>query len=81
MSLTYQLRPIEGLSQEGVVSRIFIRDTHTLLTIKEDHAPLMMILSKGFVDLFLIDESCKHFEFEQGLLCYQDNNCSITLLK
>ena len=81
MSLNYEFRPLEGLSQEGQLSSLFVKDENAICTIKKDHAPLMMMIQNGSVDLFFLDGSKQQIQVTEGLLYCQDNLCKINVLK
>ena len=80
-SLKFKLSPIEGEVLEGSAQKIFVKDSHTVLTILENHAPLVSTLSKGQVDIYPSEGEKQSYSFEQGFLRTQDNLCSITLLQ
>jgi len=81
MSLNYEFRPLEGLSQEGKLASLFVKDENAICTIKKDHAPLMMMIQNGSVDLVFLDGSKQHIQVTEGLLYCQDNLCKINVLK
>lgn len=80
--LTFSINYIEGRSEEGQAMSVEIRDQKSIVTIGNQHAPLMMVLKNGHFKIVLSDSSIKEGSFQEGFLCVDENNsCRITITR
>jgi F0F1-type ATP synthase epsilon subunit len=85
MKPTFQFKIdfIEGQNVEGQTPRVYIKDQLSVLTIGNQHAPIINYLKEGQVQIFGPDDvTVAHtFSFQEGFLTCKDNICNIHILK
>ncbi len=80
--LNFKIDFIDGQNVEGQATRVFVKDMFNVLTISNDHAPIITLIQKGLVQVFANENAPLHtFEFEEGFLTCKDNVCKIHILK
>jgi F0F1-type ATP synthase epsilon subunit len=83
--IQYKVEFLEGKGSQGQADSIVVRDAKNILTIGNQHAPLITVLENGSVECFEGEgESRKKlhsYSYIDGFLNCKDNVCEIYLLK
>ncbi len=74
--LKYNISLTDGRVVEGGAEKVFVLDKLNVLTILDDHAPLIASLSDGKV---VVEGS--EYTYQEGFLTCRDNVCSVTILR
>ena len=79
--ISFKLDYIEGQSEQGQVTSIVVRDRANVLTIGNQHAPIITVLDHGVIQLYNGDKLIKAVDYAEGFLSCKHNLCKINLLK
>lgn len=80
-TISYTIDLFEGAAKTGKASRIFIRDALNVITIGNQHAPLITVLERGVVQVFKDEKLSFEVPYVEGFLTCRQNTCDIRLLK
>ena len=79
--LAYGVSFLEGQTVTGLAKKLFVKDENTVLTISENHAPLIATLTHGFVEVFNLSGEPAKYVFQQAFLNCHDNAVTITVIQ
>jgi len=79
--LKYKISQVDGQVLEGNAERIFIKDSLNVLTLGENHAPLIAVLSKGSVRIDLPTNENLELQYEEGMLYLKQGIVDISLIQ
>jgi F0F1-type ATP synthase epsilon subunit len=79
--LAYGVSFLDGQSVTGLASKIFVKDKNTLMTISENHAPMVASLDQGFVRVFGLSGEPVEYSYQQAFLNCHDNAVTITVVE
>ncbi len=79
--ISYKIDPIDSPAQTGQASRIVVRDKLNVYTIGNQHAPLIVVLESGQIQIFKDDVVALDVPYQEGFLTCKANHCEIHLLK
>ncbi len=80
-SISYKIDNIDGPAQVGQASRIVVRDKLNVYTIGNQHAPLIVVLESGQIQIFKDEVTTLEVPYLEGFLTCKNNQCDIHLLK
>ena len=64
----------------GTASKVVVRDSLTVLTLAQGHAPLVAALQGGEVSIFETDQP-KVVTYQEGFITLNNGQCAIHLLR
>jgi F0F1-type ATP synthase epsilon subunit len=79
--LNYSLLFMSGPSIQGECDRLFVKDDQTILTISENHAPIVTTLENGSVQVIKKNGESTHYNYEHAFLNCQQNTVTVTVLQ
>ena len=70
----------DGQALNGSSSRIEVRDNQMVLSIDNNHAPLISLLENGNLTIYDTGIVSKEIPYHQGFLRFFKNTCNISIL-